>query len=129
MSPLPETYRAVVLTGPDAPFRLQTVPLQAPAPDQVLVKVHACGVCLGDVAVAAGHLGTSFFPSTPGHEFVGEVVQVGSAVASSVLRTGQRVGGAWHGGHDGQCRPCRRGQFQLCEDGQIHGAGRAGGFA
>ncbi|KAG6031266.1 hypothetical protein E4U41_007639, partial [Claviceps citrina] len=88
---LPKTYQAVVLPGPNTPFHIQTLELKQPSPNQVLVKVQACGVCFSDVAVASGHLGTDIFPRTPGHEIVGEVVQVGAGVAASgAFRPGQR---------------------------------------
>lgn len=57
---------------------------------------------------------------------MGDVVAVGDDVARVTI--GDRVGGAFHGGHDGTCRPCSRGQFNFCENVQITGVHRDGGF-
>ncbi|KAM4068180.1 alcohol dehydrogenase groES-like domain-containing protein [Hirsutella rhossiliensis] len=123
---LPKTYKAVVLTQANAPFKLQDIELQRPGPGHVLVKVLACGVCFSDVGVAGGHMG-NVFPRVPGHEIIGDVVDVGPDVKA--WSVGQRVGGPWHGGHDASCRQCRRGQFQMCDNELINGVSRDGGFA
>lgn len=70
--------------------------------EQVLVKVLACGVCHTDAVVAAGYFGNSF-PRVPGHEIIGDVVKVGSAVVG--VKPGDRVGGSWHGGESNECSP------------------------
>lgn len=126
MASLPQTYKAVVLHEANAPFKLQDVELQRPGPGEVLVKVRACGVCFSDVATAHGEMGP-VFPRVPGHEIVGDVVEVGSGV--SRFSGGERVGGPWHGGHDGQCRQCARSQFQMCDNKAVNGVSRDGGFA
>ena len=126
MAPLPKTYKAVVLSEVNSPFALSDVELRHPGPDEVLVKVRACGVCFSDVAFSQGEFGPHF-PRTPGHEIVGDIVEVGDRV--SRLSVGDRVGGPWHGGHDGQCRQCQRGQFQMCDHKEINGVSRDGGFA
>lgn len=123
---LPKTYKAVVLSKANAPFELQDVELKHPAAGEVLVKVLACGVCFSDVATAGGHMG-DVFPRVPGHEIVGDVVEVGDSVKNITL--GQRVGGPWHGGHDGHCRQCQRSQFQMCDNEAINGVSRDGGYA
>ncbi|KAL7938965.1 GroES-like protein [Trichoderma chlorosporum] len=125
-SSLPKSYKALVLTGPKSPIELKDVPLKHPSASQVLVKVVACGVCWSDMEVAYGHFG-DVFPRTPGHEIVGDVVELGSEVKN--LDVGQRVGGPWHGGHDGVCRECQRGEFQYCKNEAINGVSRDGGFA
>ncbi len=126
MSSLPKTYKAVVVREKGTNFNLEDVEMKQPEAGQVLVKVLACGVCFSDVAIATGEMG-DVFPRTPGHEIVGDVVAVGDGVKT--LSTGQRVGGPWHGGHDGTCRQCNRGQFQMCENEQINGYSRDGGYA
>lgn len=123
---LPKTYKAVVLHEANDAFKLQDVELKHPGPSQVLVKVLACGVCFTDVGISAGHMG-NVFPRVPGHEIVGDVVEVGSGVKN--WSVGQRVGGPWHGGHDGHCRPCQRGQYQMCDNEAINGVSHDGGFA
>lgn len=126
MSSLPKTYKAVVVTEANGPFKLSDVELKHPQPNQVLVKVKACGVCFSDIGITQGHFG-DVFPRVPGHEIVGDVVELGSAV--SRLQIGDRVGGPWHGGHDGECRSCARGQFQMCDNEAINGVHHDGGFA
>ncbi|KAK3181802.1 hypothetical protein K4F52_006869 [Lecanicillium sp. MT-2017a] len=123
---LPKTFKAVVVREKGTNFKLEDVEMKQPAAGQVLVKVLACGVCFSDVAIATGEMG-DVFPRTPGHEIVGDVVAVGDGVKT--LSTGQRVGGPWHGGHDGTCRQCQRGQFQMCENEQINGYSKDGGYA
>lgn len=65
------------------------------------------------------------WPTVLGHEFVGDVVDVGPGVAR--WSVGDRVGGTWHGGHDGTCRQCNQGFFQGCVNQAITGVSRAGG--
>lgn len=124
---LPETYRAVVITEANSPFTLRHVPLKAPGEGELLVKVLACGVCFTDVAAATGEMGTHIYPRVPGHEIVGDVVQVGAGVTN--FKIGARVGGAFHAGHDSTCRACQRGRFQQCENEAINAVSRDGGFA
>ncbi len=126
MSSLPKTYKAAVVREKGTKFNLEDDELKAPGAGQVLVKILACGVCFTDVAIATGEMG-NVFPRTPGHEIVGDVVQVGEGVKT--LTTGQRVGGPWHGGHDGTCRSCQRGFFQTCQNGEVNGLSRDGGYA
>ncbi|CEJ94282.1 Putative Alcohol dehydrogenase [[Torrubiella] hemipterigena] len=123
---LPSTYKAVVIRQAKGPFTIEDVQLEHPAAGQVLVKVLACGVCFSDVGIAHGEFG-DVFPRTPGHEIVGDVVEVGDHVNG--ITVGQRVGGPWHGGHDGSCKQCQRGRFQICENALVNGYTKDGGFA
>ena len=123
---LPKTYKAVVLTGVNSGFKLQDVELKHPERNQMLVKVKACGVCFSDVGAAGGHMG-DIFPRVPGHEIVGDVVELGEGVTQFAV--GQRVGGPWHGGHDQTCRQCQRAQFQMCDHRAVNGVSRDGGYA
>lgn len=61
-----------------------------------------------------------------GHEFVGNVVAI--PPSEKRWKVGDRVGGAWHGGHDGTCRSCGRGNFQMCENELVNGVSRDGGY-
>lgn len=126
MASLPSTYKAVVIDKAKGPYTIVDVPLKAPAAGEVLVKVLACGVCFSDVAIVSGEMG-NVFPRVPGHEIVGDVVQVGDGVKT--LTVGERVGGPWHGGHDGTCRACQRAQFQMCDNELVNGYSKDGGFA
>lgn len=95
MPSLPKNYKAVIAKAAGAPLELIDVELRHPGPSQVLVKVLACGVCHSDVALAEGTLGP-VLPRIPGHEVVGDIVEVGEGVTR--LSVGERVGGPWHGG-------------------------------
>jgi D-arabinose 1-dehydrogenase-like Zn-dependent alcohol dehydrogenase len=126
MTSLPKTYKAIVAKAAGEPLTLSDVELKHPSERQVLVKVLACGFCFSDLAITGGHLG-DIFPRVPGHEIVGDIVELGSAVTN--FKVGERVGGPWHGGHDGTCRACQRGNPQICENNEINGLTRDGGFA
>ncbi|KAI1819891.1 alcohol dehydrogenase [Xylaria intraflava] len=126
MSQLPTSYKAAVIVKGGEPLVVKEVPLKKPGRNEVLVKVIACGVCHTDLFIASGGFG-DFFPRVTGHEIVGDVVAVGEDVTK--YSNGDRVGGAWHGGHDGTCRSCSRGQFQMCENEKFNGVHFDGGFA
>lgn len=125
MSSLPKTYKAAVFEKTGQPLTFKDIELKHPEDGQILVKVEACGVCHSDAHVQAGAFGP--LPRVPGHEIVGKVVEVGPHVTR--WKSGDRVGGAWHGGHDGTCRQCNQGLFQMCDNGQINGVTRDGGYA
>ncbi|KAI2782727.1 alcohol dehydrogenase [Daldinia loculata] len=124
---LPKTFKAGVLTGKNVPIEFQDRELKLPGPGQVLVKILACGVCFSDVCAQRGEYGDDVYPRVPGHELVGDVVAIGSNVTR--FKGGERVGGPWHGGHDWTCRQCARGQFQMCDNQEINGVSRDGGYA
>ncbi|KAF5243407.1 hypothetical protein FANTH_8229 [Fusarium anthophilum] len=123
---LPKTYKAASFDESDSKLILKEVELQQPGPGFILAKVVACGVCHSDSWVQQGRFG-DLFPRVPGHELVGDVVAVGDGVSN--FKVGERVGGAWHGGHDGTCRSCQTGSFQLCDNGVINGVTMDGGYA
>ncbi|KAF5606485.1 general amidase [Fusarium subglutinans] len=123
---LPKTYKAASFDESGSELILKEVELQQPGPGFILAKVLACGVCHSDSWVQQGRFG-DLFPRVPGHELVGDVVAVGDGV--SKFTVGERVGGAWHGGHDGTCRSCQTGSFQLCDNGVINGVTMDGGYA
>ena len=107
---------------------IQIVEREIPEPGagQVRMKVQACGVCHSDALVVEGAWPGIPYPRVPGHEVAGIVEKVGAGV--SQWRKGQRVGVGWHGGHDGTCRECRRGDFRNCRNQQIAGISYDGGY-
>ncbi|KAH7359276.1 chaperonin 10-like protein [Plectosphaerella cucumerina] len=123
---LPLTYKAWQVVKAGEPMILKDMPLKHPGPGQVLVKVLACGVCHSDASMAGGKYGP-VSERVPGHEAVGDVVAVGQGVTR--FKKGDRVGGPWHGGHDGTCRSCQQGRFQYCENQSINGLSQDGGYA
>ena len=66
------------------------------------------------------------YPRVPGHEVAGIIDDLGAGVTE--WKTGQRVGVGWHGGHDGTCLQCRRGDFRNCKNQQIPGISYDGGY-
>ncbi len=127
MTSIPRTMRAMVLEGPGLPLRLREMPVPGPDEAQVLIRVHACGVCRTDVHIADGELPDAKLPLIPGHQIVGTVVAKGPAVER--FGVGARVGAAWLGWADGTCRYCQRGQENLCDHPLFTGYTIDGGFA
>jgi D-arabinose 1-dehydrogenase-like Zn-dependent alcohol dehydrogenase len=111
---------------PGADF--QIVEREIPTPDagQVRIKVQACGVCHSDVLTKEGALPGIQYPRVPGHEVAGIIDELGAGV--SEWKPGQRVGVGWHGGHDGTCLSCRRGDFINCRNLKIAGISYDGGY-
>ncbi|RMJ25471.1 alcohol dehydrogenase [Aspergillus sp. HF37] len=123
---LPKTFKQAVFKSAGAPLAIEEATLTPPGPGEILVKVEACGVCFSDMFAQNNILGGGF-PIVPGHEFVGRVVAVGDNVAGWAV--GDRIGGAWHGGHDGTCKPCRKGWYQMCDNRAVNGETKGGGYA
>ena len=111
---------------PGADFELVEAEIPAPGPGEVRIRVRACGVCHSDVLTKEGSLPWIQYPRVPGHEVAGVVDALGPGVAP--WKEGQRVGVGWHGGHDGTCRECRRGDFRNCRNQKITGISYDGGY-
>ena len=111
-----------------APGRLQAarLPVREPGPDQVRIRVEACGVCHSDAATIEGQFPIEW-PRVPGHEVVGRIEAVGADVRRWQL--GQRVGVGFLGGFCGYCDFCREGQLVNCSNQQYTGVHRDGGYA
>jgi propanol-preferring alcohol dehydrogenase len=108
-------------------IRLVERPVPVPGPQEVLVRVEACGVCRTDLHVADGDLPVHRPDVVPGHEVVGVVVAVGAEVTE--VEIGDRVGIAWLRGTCGACRWCRSGRENLCEQPSFTGWDADGGYA
>ncbi len=119
--------KAMVIRGTGQTFELEDRDVPQPGLDEVLVKVHACGVCHSDHVVTEGLWPGLEFPRVTGHEVAGVVKTVGDRV--NQLAVGARVGIGWHGGHDGTCDACLNGKFQRCENAKITGVTTDGGYA
>ena len=109
-----EAMTVAQISKPGGDFEL--VEREKPDPDagQVRIKIQACGVCHSDVFTKEGLWPGIQYPRVPGHEVVGIIDEVGTGV--SAWTNGQRVGVGWHGGHDGTCTACRRGDFRNCQN-------------
>jgi alcohol dehydrogenase, propanol-preferring len=119
--------RAMLFDQSHSPLRWAECPRPVPGPEQLLLKVLACGVCRTDLHVCDGELTQPKLPLILGHEIVGIVAEVGERVER--FRVGNRVGVPWLGWTCGQCRYCQRGQENLCEAAQFTGYQLDGGYA
>ncbi|HXV68901.1 MAG TPA: zinc-dependent alcohol dehydrogenase family protein [Nitrospira sp.] len=109
------------------PLQLQDRPIPEPGPDQLLVKIHVCGVCRTDLHVIEGELADIKLPLIPGHQAVGTVVRAGAWV--SERKAGDRVGIAWLQGTCGACEFCIDGRENLCAQARFTGYQIDGGYA
>jgi propanol-preferring alcohol dehydrogenase len=116
--------RAMVLDAPRTSLRLGELPDPIPADGQVLLRVRACGVCRTDLHIVDGELTRPKLPLVPGHQIVGEVVRGGERFES-----GDRVGVPWLGWTCGECRFCRSGAENLCDQARFTGYDLDGGYA
>src|SRR5919204_169990 len=115
---LPETMRAVVLTGPNRHEIRDDVPLPRPGQLEVLCKVDSVAICGTDLHIYEGRFPGRWpksYPFIPGHEWSGTVVEVGAGAAELGWQVGQRVAGTSHAGC-GYCRMCRIGRYNLCDN-------------
>lgn len=110
------------------PLERVTTEVPRPAPSELLVAVRACGVCRTDLHVTEGDLPVHRDRVTPGHEVVGEVVEVGADAGDGFV-VGDRVGIAWLRHTCGVCRYCRRGDENLCPESRYTGWDADGGYA
>src|SRR5882672_931797 len=113
---------------PKAGADFEIVEREVPSPGEghVRIKVQACGVCHSDVLTKEGYWPGIQYPRVPGHEVAGIIDELGDGV--SEWKKGQRVGVGWHGGHDGTCLQCRRGDFRNCRNLKVPGISYDGGY-
>jgi D-arabinose 1-dehydrogenase-like Zn-dependent alcohol dehydrogenase len=119
--------KAVQVSKPNGPFEVVSRDVRDPGPNEIRLKVEACGVCHSDALTKAGAFPGLSLPRVPGHEIAGRVDAVGANVKT--WKAGDRVGIGWHGGHCFVCTPCRKGDFINCERAQITGLTLDGGYA
>ncbi|OCH95687.1 GroES-like protein [Obba rivulosa] len=122
----PRTYKAYAFKEKGGQLQQVQVEWKDPKPGEIVLKVLACGVCASDEAVKWQGLPTGL-PRIPGHEIVGTVIAV--APGEQMWKVGERVGGGWHGGHCNVCNPCRAGDYICCENEDVNGIYRDGGYA
>jgi D-arabinose 1-dehydrogenase-like Zn-dependent alcohol dehydrogenase len=121
------TMRAMQVGEKGGDFELVEREVPTPGRGEVLVRVHACGVCHSDMLAKEGAFPGVSFPIVPGHEVAGEIAELGEDVNG--WEQGQRVGVGWFGGNCGWCEPCRRGDFIGCVHMGIPGVTFDGGYA
>src|ERR1700694_1225911 len=117
--------RGMVVEESGRPLAERELPDPRPVPGEVLIRVHACGVCRTDLHIADGELPPHKRPVVPGHQVVGVVEES----AGGRFKAGDRVGVAWLAFTCGVCRYCREGRENLCENGLFTGYDRDGGYA
>jgi propanol-preferring alcohol dehydrogenase len=118
---------AMVLNRLKTPLEWTERPDPQPGPHEIRVRVLACGVCRTDLHVVDGELPHPQVPIVPGHEIVGRIDVLGSAVEGLAL--GERVGIPWLGHTDGTCPYCLMHRENLCDHPMFTGYTRDGGYA
>lgn len=117
----------MVLKKPGTPLEEEDIPVPVPGPNQVLVKVKACGVCRTDLHVVDGELTEPKLPLVPGHEIIGTVVAAGEYAGK--FQIGDRIGIPWLGHTCGVCKFCKKDMENLCDNPKFTGYTIDGGFA
>jgi D-arabinose 1-dehydrogenase-like Zn-dependent alcohol dehydrogenase len=118
--------KAVLVPKAGAEFELVEREIPQPGAGQVRIRVQACGVCHSDSVTKDGLFPGIAYPRVPGHEVAGVIDEVGAGVKE--WKKGQRVGVGWHGGQDGTCLACRRGDFVNCSNVKVCGISYDGGY-
>jgi propanol-preferring alcohol dehydrogenase len=119
--------KAARLRVPGSPLVIEEVELPRPGPGEVLIKVRACGVCHTDLHIASGEWTVPRLPLVPGHEVVGEIVEIGSGVVG--LKPGDRYGVSWIYSTCGHCEFCASDRERFCPAFVSTGYIVDGGFA
>jgi alcohol dehydrogenase, propanol-preferring len=120
------TYKAIEVTKPGV-FTEVDRPLREPGPNEVRIRVEACGICRTDSALVNAELPGLAYPRVPGHEVIGRIDAVGPNVRTRSV--GQRVGVGICGGWDDTCLACLRGDFVNCTNAVMTGIVIDGGYA
>ncbi|KAG7014961.1 Cinnamyl alcohol dehydrogenase 1 [Cucurbita argyrosperma subsp. argyrosperma] len=128
------TVTGLAAKDPSGILSPYTYTLRNTGPDDVFIKVICCGICHSDLHQIKNELGMSNYPMVPGHEAVGEVVEVGSEV--SRFRVGDLVGVGCIVGSCSSCGPCNSDKEQYCNkkiwtynDVYLDGRPTQGGFS
>src|SRR4051794_33563203 len=123
---IPSTMQAARFDAASGKLEVQEVPVPEPGPNEVLVRVEACGICLSDVHLIEGTLPGPLPVVTPGHESAGVIAAVGSNVPA--WQPGERV--VMAGGRNcGTCAMCARGRADECQAFEIMGFNYDGAWA
>lgn len=121
--------RAIQIQSPGV-LRAVELPEPEPGPGEILVRVHACGVCRTDLHLLDGEVEIPHPPIVPGHQIVGTVIARGEpSDANGSIQVGARVGIPWLGWTCGRCRYCLSGRENLCDRARFTGRDINGGYA
>jgi len=118
--------KAAQVTKPGADFEIVEREIPQPPAGHVRIRVQACGICFSDHLVKDNLWPGIQYPRVPGHEVAGVIDELDAGVTT--WKKGQRVGVGWHGGQDGTCLACRRGDFINCANVKISGISYDGGY-
>jgi alcohol dehydrogenase len=119
--------RAMVVHKAGGPLVAEERDIPVPGPEEMRIRVQACGVCHSDVLTVEGHVPIKY-PRVPGHEVIGVVDAIGEDVHG--WSVGARAGVGWFGGSCGHCSRCRRDSAFACENvHEVSGLTRDGGYA
>jgi uncharacterized zinc-type alcohol dehydrogenase-like protein len=114
---MPTTVKAFAASSAKSPLAPYSFDRRDPLPHDVQIDIHYCGVCHSDVHQARDEWGGSLFPMVPGHEIVGKVISVGSAVKK--FKVGDQVGVGCMVDSCRECSCCKEGEEQYCERGMV----------
>jgi D-arabinose 1-dehydrogenase-like Zn-dependent alcohol dehydrogenase len=120
------SMKVAQIPKPGADFQIVEREIPEPGAGEVRIKVQACGVCHSDLFTKEGAWPGIQYPRVPGHEVAGIIDEIGAGV--SEWKKGRRVGVGWHGGQDGTCLQCRRGDFRNCLNLKVPGISYDGGY-
>lgn len=150
MANVPQTYKAgmqfywlslitlkkyvVQCPTPGSPWEVVTRSIHDPEPNEILIRVHASGVCNSDHFVKDGSWPGLKYPRVPGHEVVGRIAGIGSDIKAKDGESGRfklddLVGVGWNGGFCNRCDNCRQGEFWTCKHAAYTGFSHDGGHA
>ena len=125
------SLKAMILHRPstieDKPLVYSDIDRPIPGKGEVLLRIKCCGVCRTDLHIVEGELKPIKLPLIPGHMVVGIVEEIGEGVED--IDKGLRVGIPWLYWSCGECRFCRRGLENLCENALFTGYSVDGGYA
>ncbi len=109
------------------PLEAAGLPVPQPADNELLIRIHTCGVCHTELDEIEGRTPPPHFPIIPGHQIIGRIAEVGSKVQNYAI--GERVGVAWFYSSCGYCEYCRSGNENLCAKFKATGRDKNGGYA
>lgn len=123
-----KTMKAAVVPHLGAKLEIREIPIPEPGPGQVLIRMHASGLCHTDIHAANGDWPVKPMPPfVPGHEGIGTITELGAG--ADLHRVGERVSIAWLGSACGHCPYCLSGWETLCESQQNSGYSVNGAWA
>ena len=118
---------ALAANGPNQKLESFTYELGEIGAEQVDIKVLNCGICHSDLSMMNNDWGMTTYPIVPGHEIIGEVINIGNSVKK--IKVGDKVGLGWFSSSCMSCHECMDGSQHLCSKAEYTIGGRHGGFA